>query len=140
MLISASVCLSRVMRPSFRKRHGLSIVQHQKRIAGSALAEARLRCVEALIRELEGAMVDCDAGPGGQDLVCSYRLFGTHMDGRHEPARLIRSDWQERQARRSEPLPDLGEMRSECCVSREIHHLFLTFDHISAPERLVVVA
>ena len=43
------------------------------------------------------------------------------------------------ETRRSEPFPNLGEMVSECCVSREIYSPFLIFDHIPAPQRQVAI-
>src|SRR6266571_4164983 len=84
-------------------------------------------------------MVDRDAGTGGQDLMCSDRLFGSHVRRRHEPAWLVRSDRQQREMRRSELFPNLGEMTSERGVSREVYEPVLTFDHIPAPKGLVAV-
>ena len=87
-----------------------------------ALSRSRRFGVSMLIiRQLERAVVDRDAGLGAQYLVGSNRLIGRHMHWRHEPARLVCSDRQQRQARRAEPLADLREVIAESRVAREIN-------------------
>ncbi len=134
----------RVLVDSEGKHHEVSVTdwplrKHQKRIARGGLAQPPLRRIDALIRQLERAVVDRDAGLGGQDLVGSNRLLGRHVNRRHEPARLVGSDRQQRQARRSEPLADLREMVAEGRVSREINDAAGGFDHVAAPQSPIAV-
>ena len=140
MLISASVCLSR----SIANRHDVSVTDWplpstRNESSAAASRSRRFRRIDAIIGQLERAVVDRDAGPGRQDLVGANRLLGRHVHGGHEPARLVGSDRQQRQARRSEPLADLGEMVAEGRVSREINDAAGGFDHIAAPQRPIAV-
>jgi hypothetical protein len=61
------------------------------------------------------------------------------MHRRHEPARLVRSNRQQRKVRRSELFPNLREMGPERGVSREIRDAFLAFNHIPAPQGHVAI-
>jgi hypothetical protein len=62
------------------KRHGLAVVQYQKRIARGAFAQPLPGRVKALIRQLEGAVVDRYAGPRAQDVMSPDRILGTHVN------------------------------------------------------------
>src|ERR1700686_4342042 len=127
MLISARVCLSIVMRMPLCQRNGLSIVHYQERIGG-APPEEPPRCIEALIRQLECAVMDRDAGLSAQDMMGSRRVVRSHMHRRHEPTGLVCPDRQQRHARRAKPLPDEREMIAESRVAREINHPADRFD------------
>jgi len=80
-----------------------------------------------------------NAGARAQDTMRFESVFGVHVHGRHEPARLVRSNRQEGDARRSEALADPREVRAEGGVGREIRHPEIGLDHITRPERAVAV-
>ena len=139
MLISARVCLSMVMRISLNERHGLAVRQHQKRIRPAARVELLLGSIDGLIAQLEGAVMNRDAGLRAQDLMSLNRLLGTHVDGRHKPARLVCADRQQRQAGRSEALADAGEMLSEASVGRKVDYAPPSFNYVAAPQGSISV-
>jgi hypothetical protein len=128
-----------IRRYPSRKVGKLAVIEDQKRLVPRASQELFFGNVEALIRQLESSMVDRDAGLGAQYPVRSNGILGSHVHRRHEPAWLVRSDRQQREARRSEPFPNLGEVTSERGISREIYEPFTAFDHIPAPEGRVAV-
>jgi len=121
------------------QRDGLAVVQHQKRIISGALSNPLGWRVNGVIRELKGAMVNGDTGLCCQDLVGPDSFIGGHVDRRHEPARLVGSNWQQRQAGRSEALPDVTEVLTESGVTGEIDHAPGGFDHVATPQRPVAI-
>ena len=137
MLINASVCLSTVTD------HDASVtdwpLSSTRNESPGARLSRLLRRVDALIRKLKRAVVDRDAGPGPQDLMGLNRLLGSHVHRRHEPARLVCSDRQQRQSRRSESLADTRKMVAESRVSGEIDHAACRLDHVSAPQGSIAV-
>ena len=138
MLISARVCLSIVMRMPLCKHNGLSIVHDQERIGG-ALPEHPPRRIEALVRQLECAVMDRDAGLSAQDMMGSRRVVRSHVHRRHEPAGLVCPDRQQRHARRAKPLADEREMIPESRVAREINFPANCFDQVAAPQSPIAI-
>lgn len=61
------------------------------------------------------------------------------MNRRHEPARFVRADGQEREVRRSEPRADFGEVGTERGIAGEVGDASRKLDNVSAPQRLVAV-
>src|ERR1700733_2523126 len=118
---------------------GLAVFQNQKRFWLRSSQQLPLGCVDAIIGKLKCAVVDRDTRPRTQDFMRSHCFVWIHMDRRHEPSRLIGSDWQESEPRRSKPLADLAEMIAESCVPREINLTVLAHDHVSAPESSVAI-
>src|SRR5215467_9832496 len=57
----------------------LAIVEDQKRIVGPASNEPFLWRVNAVIGQLEGSVVDGDAGLGAENILGFNGFFGTHM-------------------------------------------------------------
>ena len=84
----------RVRRDSSWDFGKLTVLENQKRIVSSASHKLLLWSVDAVIRQLEGSVVDRDAGFRTENFVGSNGLFGTHMHGRHKPTRFIRSNRQ----------------------------------------------
>src|SRR6266853_3020999 len=71
--------------------------------------------------------------------MCSDRILRGHMNWRHEPTRLVGSDWQQGQSRRPKPLTDLGEMNAERGVPGEIDDSVFAADDVPAPESFIAV-
>jgi len=69
-----------------------TVLENQKRIVSPTSHKPYLWSVDAVIRQLEGSVVDRDAGLGTENLVGFKRLFGSHVYRRHTPAWLICSD------------------------------------------------
>src|SRR5579872_5055234 len=98
----------------------LAVLEDQKRRRPAESVELFGRGVEALIGQLEGSVVNGDAGFGAQDFMRANGFIGSHVHRRHEPARLIRSDGQKGEIGRSELLANLSEVRPEGGVSGEV--------------------
>src|SRR5690349_2979194 len=71
-----------------------TILENQKRIVSTTSHKLFLWSIDPVICQLEGSVVDCDAGLGTENFVGSNGFFGTHMHGRHKPARFVRSNRQ----------------------------------------------
>ena len=67
------------------------------------------------------------------------RILRRHMDGAHEPARLISADGKQGQARRTEALADGGEVRAERGVASEIDNSIGGLQDVSAPQSFVAI-
>ena len=70
---------------------------------------AAQRFVDALRSQLECAEVHADALGDPEIEVRLHRLRWIHVNGLHEPARLVRADRQKRQIDRTEPASDVAE-------------------------------
>src|SRR5689334_1011267 len=84
-------------------------------------------------------MVRSDAGARTQNLMCGEGLLGSQMNRRHEPSRLVCSNWQQSHAWRSKLLPNPREMIAESGVTGEIHHAVLAFNDESAPQSSISI-
>ena len=68
-----------------------------------------------------------------------HRLRRIHVNGLHEPARLVRADRQQRQIDRAEPLPDVAEEGRIRGVAGEIDARAAGRQHEAAPQRAVSI-
>jgi len=105
----------------------LTVPKNQKQIVSLASHKLFLWSVDAVIRQLEGPVVDRNAGFCAENLVGSNGFFGSHVHWRHKPARLICTDGQQCKPRRAKLFPNPCEMISEACVAGEIHESFREF-------------
>src|SRR5262249_15861512 len=138
MLINATVCRSTIIQVSLCQRQKLAIVQRQK-IDWDASLERPPRRVDGFVRQLEGAVVDPDAGPRAQDVMRPDRSAGEHVHAPPERARLVLVDRQEREPRRAESFPDLCEVIPERGVAGKINGETRRLDDVSAPEGPIAV-
>ena len=83
------------------------------------LVERAQRFVDALGRQLERAEMHADALGRLEIQVRLHGLRRIHVNGLHEPARLVGADRQQRQIDRTEPLPDIAEERGVRGVAGE---------------------
>lgn len=114
-------------------------MQDEKGIRRRTSQQLVLCFVDAIVAELKRAVVNGYADARTQYLVCLNRIFGRHVNGRHEPTRLVRAYRQKRNRGRSEDLANVAEMRAEPSVAREIHLSIPILDHVAAPQRAVVI-
>ena len=71
--------------------------------------------------------------------MCLYCLRRIHVNGLHEPARLVRADGQQRQIDRTKPLPDLAEKRGVGTVPGEKDARAVDHQHESPPQGAVSI-
>ena len=102
--------------------------------------EIRDRVVEPLVRELERPEVHRDADARLKIEVDANRLLGVHVDGRHEPARLVGANRDQREIDRAQPGADLGEVAAVARITREIDRLPSDPDAEASPQRSIPVA
>ena len=102
--------------------------------------EIRDRVVEPLVRELERAEVHRDADARLEIEVDANRLLGVHVDGRHEPARLVGANRDQREIDRAQPGADLGEVAAVARITREVDRLPSDSDAEASPQRSIAVA
>ena len=82
--------------------------------------ERSQRLVDALGGQLERAEMHADALGGAEIQVRLHRLCRIHVNGLHEPARLVGADREKGQIDRTEPLPDIAKERRIRRVAGEI--------------------
>src|SRR5438105_4152321 len=68
-----------------------------------------------------------------------YCLGRIHMNGLHEPARFVCSDWQERQIDRAESQANVAKEVPISCVAGEKNALVRSDKQESAPERAISI-
>src|SRR5690242_2150174 len=73
-----------------RNVYRLTVAQNSKRIRQRSLQELFFGRVDGIIGQLKAAVVDSDAVGRAQNFMCSEGLFGSHMNRRHKPSRLVR--------------------------------------------------
>src|ERR1700761_3287625 len=139
MLMMATACLSIISYIGSNNNGRLAVLQEQERIGAAGGFELAGRRIEGVIGELEGAVMDGDAGAGVEDAMGLQRIIRRHVNGRHEPTRQIGSDGEQGEARRSEAVSDLREVMAEAGIAGEINDTVGGLDDVAAPESLVAV-
>ena len=76
--------------------------------------------VDALVSELDGGVVDGDGRFRAKQPVGAHRLVGVDVLRRHEPARLVGADGQQREVRWPDALADLREVLAHAGVAGEL--------------------
>lgn len=67
----------------------MTVLENQKRIVSPTSDKLFLWSIDRVICQLEGCMVDCDAGLGTENFVGSNSFFGSHVHRQDKPAWLI---------------------------------------------------
>jgi hypothetical protein len=101
------------------------------------------RLVERFVGELERAPMRCDHSQRPMLLrrlelgVRDEGIFGIHVHGPHEPARLVCSDWQDCDIERPESGADVPKHRMQGCVTCEKDRMGRRSDCPTAPQSMV---
>ncbi len=96
--------------------------------------------VESFVRELERTEVHPDADARLQVEVNANRFFRVHVHGRHEPARLVGPDRDERHIDRAQARADLDEVSAVAGIAGEVEGLARDAQAEATPQRPVAVA
>src|SRR5262245_58706671 len=108
-------------------------------LRAKGVAQIPYGLVDPFGRQLKCAEVHRHTVRGFEIQMSLNGLLGIHVNGPHEPARLIRTDRQKRQIDRAEPLSYIAEERRVRGVAGEINSRVAGRDLESAPERTVLV-